>query len=62
MAGLSMFGSILTKIGDIIAGFFAIIPQALYFLYASIASLLDMFQYVHINFLNFLHLYCLLLR
>ena len=46
MAGLSMFGSILTKIGDIIAGFFAIIPQALYFLYASVASLLDMFQYV----------------
>ena len=43
---VSMLGDIWTKLGDIVAGFFAIIPQALYFLYASVASLLDMFQYV----------------
>lgn len=46
MAGLSMLSSIWTKLGDIFAGFFAIIPQAMYFLYASVASILDMFQYI----------------
>lgn len=46
MAPLSMLGSIWTKLGDIVAGFFAIIPQAMYFLYASVASILDMFQYI----------------
>lgn len=38
--------SIWTKLGDIFAGFFAIIPQIMYFLYTSIASVLDMFQYI----------------
>ena len=47
MANLNvMLGSIASKIGDILSGFFAIIPQTMYFLYASIASVLDMFQYV----------------
>lgn len=46
MAGLSMLSSIWTKLGDIVAGFFAIIPQSMYFLYASIASILDMFQFI----------------
>lgn len=34
------------NIGNIITGFFAIIPQIIYFLYASIASLLDLFQFL----------------
>ncbi len=47
MVGLNtMLGSVASKIGDIITGFFAIIPQSMYFLYASIASVLDMFQFV----------------
>ncbi len=46
MAYVSMLGDIWTKLGDIVAGFFAIIPQAMYFLYAAVASILDMFQYI----------------
>lgn len=42
----SMLAGLIDLIGDIFAGFFAIIPQLMYFLYASIASLIDMFQYV----------------
>ena len=41
-----MAASVWTKLGDIFAGFFAIIPQSMYFLYTSIASVLDMFQYI----------------
>ena len=47
MAYLSqMCYSLWDKIGDIVSGFFAIIPQIMYFIFTSIASLLDMFQYV----------------
>ncbi len=46
MANFSMLSSIWTKIGDILSGFFAIIPQTMYFIYTSMASLLDMFQFV----------------
>lgn len=50
MANISMFssiiGSIMEKLTNILTGFFAIIPQSVYFLYASVASLLDMFQFV----------------
>ena len=42
----SMLADIWTKIGDIFTGFFAIIPQAMYLLYASMASILDMFQFL----------------
>lgn len=42
----SMMIDIWKTIENIISGFFAIIPQALYFLYASIASLLDVFQLI----------------
>ena len=35
-----------TDLCNIISGFFAIIPQTLYFLYASAASVLDMLQYL----------------
>lgn len=46
MAYTSMMGSIMQKLMDIITGFFAIIPQSIYFLYASVGSLLDVLQYV----------------
>lgn len=46
MANISMFGSIMQKLTDIVVGFFAIIPQTVYFIYTSVASLLDMFQFV----------------
>lgn len=46
MANFSMLSGVWTKIGDIFSGFFAIIPQTMYFIYTSIASLLDMFQFV----------------
>ena len=41
-----LFASIWTKIGDVLSGFFAIIPQMMYFIYTCIASLLDMFQFI----------------
>ncbi len=44
MAVSSMIAGFLQKIGDILTGFFAIIPQAIYFLYASMASIMDFFQ------------------
>ena len=45
MAHVSMLGfSFLSLIGDLISGLFAIIPQVMYLLYASIASLLDVLQ------------------
>lgn len=46
MANISMFGSVMEKLADIITGFFAIIPQSIYFIYTSIGSLIDMFQFV----------------
>ena len=46
MANVSMLGGVMDKLADIISGFFAIIPQTIYFLYTSIASLVDMFQFV----------------
>lgn len=46
MATATMLGGPLQKIIDIFTGFFAIIPQFTYFLYASIASLLDLFQFI----------------
>lgn len=46
MAFTSMMGSIMQKLMDIVTGFFAIIPQSIYFLYASVGSLLDVLQYV----------------
>ena len=45
-SAMSLLASVWTKLGDIIAGFFAIIPQAMYFLYASLASLIDMCQFI----------------
>ncbi len=41
-----LLGSLWTKLADVISGFFAIIPQIMYFFFASIASLLDLFQCV----------------
>ncbi len=41
---ITMMASIFEKIGDLITGVFAIIPQTMYFLYASVASLLDVLQ------------------
>ena len=46
MANLSMLGGVMDKLANIISGFFAIIPQLMYFLYTSIGSLLDLFQFV----------------
>ena len=43
---ISLLGSWLDKIINFILGFFAFIPQVMYFLYASIASLLDVLQYL----------------
>ena len=42
----SLMLSFWTDLCNIISGFFAIIPQTLYFLYASAASVLDMLQYL----------------
>ena len=42
----SLLLSFWTDLCNIISGFFAIIPQTLYFLYASAASVLDMLQYL----------------
>ncbi len=41
----SMLGGFWSRISDIITGMFAIIPQTIYFLYASIGSVLDVVQY-----------------
>lgn len=46
MQSVSMLGSWFDKIVDFIVGFFAFIPQLIYFLYASIASFLDLLQYL----------------
>ncbi len=43
---ISLLGSWLDKIINFILGFFAFIPQVMYFLYASIASLLDVLQFL----------------
>ena len=43
---LSMITSVMQKLEDIIMGIFAVIPQVIYFLYASVASLLDLLQMV----------------
>lgn len=43
---LALFDSWFSAIVDFILGFFAIIPNSVYFLYASVCSLLDLFQYV----------------
>lgn len=44
---LSMFGvGIIDALVDFIVGFFAFIPQFMYFIYASIASFLDLLQYL----------------
>ena len=42
----SIFQGWFDKIVDFIVGFFAFIPQLIYFLYASIASFLDLLQYL----------------
>ena len=42
----SLLLSFWTDLCNIVSGFFAIIPQTLYFLYASAASVLDMLQYL----------------
>lgn len=46
MAQSQLLSSLWTKIGDIVAGFFAIIPQVMYFLYTSIASVIDLCQFI----------------
>ena len=47
MANLSMIlASVWQTIIDMVSGVFAVIPQTIYFLYASAASILDMLQYV----------------
>lgn len=46
MAQSYLLASLWTKIGDIVAGFFAIIPQVMYFLYASLASIIDLCQFI----------------
>ena len=46
MAQSQLLASLWTKIGDIVAGFFAIIPQAMYFLYTSLASIIDLCQFI----------------
>ncbi len=43
---ISLLGGWLDKIINFILGFFAFIPQLIYFLYASVASLLDVLQYL----------------
>ncbi len=43
---MSMLGGWFDKIVDFVVGFFAFIPQLMYFLYTSVASLLDLFQYL----------------
>ena len=43
---ISMLGGWFDKVVDFIVGFFAFIPQLMYFLYTSIASLLDVLQYL----------------
>ncbi len=46
MQTASMLGGWFDKVVDFIVGFFAFIPQLIYFLYASIASFLDLLQYL----------------
>lgn len=43
---MSMMLGIWDKLMNIVSGFFAIIPQTIYFIYASAASVVDMLQYV----------------
>ncbi len=45
MQNISMLAGLFDLLGNLLAGFFAIIPQTLYFIYASAASILDMLQY-----------------
>ena len=45
MQSVSMLAGLFDLLGNLLAGFFAIIPQTLYFIYASAASILDMLQY-----------------
>jgi len=45
MQSISMLMGVWETIGNIVSGFFAIIPQSIYFLFASAASVLDMLQY-----------------
>lgn len=46
MQSVSMMGSLFDKIVDFFVGFLAFIPQFIYFLYASIASFLDLLQFL----------------
>lgn len=46
MQGISMLMGIWEWIGNIVSGFFAIIPQTMYFIFASAASVIDLLQYV----------------
>jgi len=39
-----MLASVMSKLADLVLGLFAIVPQSIYFLYASVASLLDLCQ------------------
>lgn len=43
---VSMLGGWFDKLVDFIVGFFAFIPQLMYFIYTSVASLLDLLQYL----------------
>ncbi len=43
---ISMLGDWLAKIADFFLGIFAFVPQTIYFLYASIASLVDVLQFL----------------
>lgn len=43
---VSLLMSVLSIISDLVSGFFAIIPQLIYFLFASVGSLLDVLQLV----------------
>ena len=43
---ISMLGDWLAKIADFFLGIFALVPQTIYFLYASIASLVDVLQFL----------------
>ena len=46
MQNLSMLNSFWTALADLFTGFFAIIPQSMYFIFASATSIMDLLQYV----------------
>ena len=43
---ISMLNGVFDKIINIVTGFFAIIPQSLYFLFTTCASIVDLLQFL----------------